>query len=135
MAALRPLVLKHPALAAALLALALAMKLLVPAGFMLDASGGTIRLELCSGTGPMSAMVAMPGMAHHSGHDDGQHHKADAPCPYASLTAPGLAGADPLLLALAIGFIVALGVWRSAPTPLPVAPRLRPPLRGPPLPA
>lgn len=107
------------------------MKLLVPAGYMLHRSGGTMAIVPCSGTGPMPmpAMAAMPGMKHGGGAD---HGKAERPCPFAALAAPALAGADPVLLALAIAFITACGVIAVRPPAIRPRAFLRPPLRGPP---
>lgn len=118
-------------LAAWLFAAALLMKVLVPAGYMLDVSNGAVTIELCSGYGPMKMAVPMPGMTHHGDkHDRG---KAEQPCAFAGLAAPALAGADPLLLAAALAFIIA-AAFRAVVRPLPTRNRhLRPPLRGPPL--
>lgn len=118
-------------LAAWLIVAALLMKVLVPAGYMLDVSGGSVTVELCSGYGPMPMTMAMPGTAHHGDKHDGG--KAEQPCAFAGLTAPALAGADPMLLALAIAFIIA-AVFRVVVWSQPARSRhLRPPLRGPPL--
>ncbi|WCT72426.1 hypothetical protein PQ455_12345 [Sphingomonas naphthae] len=130
MTALRRLLLTHRALTATLIALALLMKLLVPTGFMPVASGGGITVEICTGFGAQKMVMAIPGTAHRGGKAD--HQKADMPCAFAGLATPALAAIDPLLLAVAILFVMAM-VFR-----VPVAPvvrgaaRLRPPLRGPP---
>jgi hypothetical protein len=118
----------HRRWAAALIALALLAKLVVPAGFMLNAGAGTITVELCSGTGVQKVEMVLPGQP--AQHD--QQNTADSPCTFAGLAAPALGGADPIQLAIAIAFIVAVDFL-----PVPVArPRdaayLRPPLRGPP---
>ena len=106
------------------------MRLIVPAGYMLDVSHGSIMVELCSGAGPMRMAMAMPGM----GHQDGgrEHGKTEQPCAFAGLAAPALGGADPILLAVAILFIMAVGRCAAPTLSRPRAPRLRPPLRGPP---
>ncbi|WP_156678576.1 DUF2946 family protein [Sphingomonas profundi] len=134
MTALRRHLLRHRLSAGWLIALALMMKLLVPTGYMTSVSAGTITIELCSGTGPMKmtpVRMTMPGMAHHSG--KGDHARPDMPCAFSALAAPSLGGADPLILAGAIAFIL-LTVFRAAVRPAPPAPalHLRPPLRGPP---
>ena len=102
-------------------ALALAMKLIVPAGFMPTISDGRFIVTVCTGTGPMS--MAMPGL---------DHGKSEAPCAFAGLAAPSLAAADAVLLAAAIVFVVALGVQPIGPRKTPDVPHLRPYLRGPP---
>jgi hypothetical protein len=134
---LRRLLLQYNALAAGLLGLALAMRLLVPIGFMPMQVGGTITLQLCSGFGPqpMAPATAMAGM-HHGETDQGPHHgkadKAETPCAFAGLSAPSLAATDPAMLAVALLFIVAVGRRTITPIAPGAPPRLRPPSRGPP---
>lgn len=136
MTALRRLFHIHPGIAVAIVALALAMKLLVPAGFMPTVSNGRIVVSICSGTGPMTMVVAMPGMAHHAPADTPRHDEgASAPCAYAGLMAPSLAAIDPLLLAIALFVAMALALRPVAPPLVAVPARVRPPLRGPPRPA
>ncbi len=119
-------------------ACALVMKVLVPAGFMPVVSGGRVTIEICGGIAPaqtvmapMTAMtMAMPGMAHHSGKSD--HQEREMPCAFSGLTAPSLAAVDPVLLAIAIAFIVGLAFRVRTAVPIAAQPYLRPPLRGPP---
>ena len=119
-----------------MLACALAMKILMPAGFMPVVSGGRVTIEICGGIAPAQTVMApmmamtMPGMAHHSGKSD--HQEREMPCAFSGLTAPSLAAVDPVLLAIAIAFIV--GLVRHVRTAVPIATQayLRPPLRGPP---
>src|SRR3546814_1782078 len=108
---------------------ALLMKVLVPAGFMPTVSNGTILVQLCSGMGAQAIAIEVPGLGNQSD-EKGQHKAADQPCAFSGLTAPGLAGADPILLAIAITFILAasfrveqrLVLWRGI--------YLRPPSRS-----
>ena len=118
----------HRRWAAALIALALLAKLLVPGGFMLSGSAGTITVELCSGTGVKTVEMALPGQPKHD-----QQGKADSPCIFAGLVAPVLGGTDPIQLALAIAFIMAIGFLVLTTAKPRDASRLRPPLRGPPV--
>lgn len=126
--------LRHrPALAALLIAAALALRVLVPAGFMPVWEHGRIIVSICSGSGPATMAIEMPGMT-------GQDHPApDAmageACAFADLALPALGSADPVLLAAAIAFVLALGFARVTPPPATAPLRLRPPLRGPPRPA
>lgn len=125
-------------LAAWLLTLALLLKVIVPSGYMLDSSGGSIGLVLCSGMAPTHFM-AMPGMAHHTTHDTGHDGKKDGqtaeqPCASAGLNAVSLAATDPILLALAIAFVIATVFRQVSQKPVRARAYLRPPLRGPPLP-
>jgi hypothetical protein len=116
--------------ALAIIALALLMRMLVPVGFMPEVSAGKITVALCTGHGPAVIEMALPGSGHH---DQGKSAKPDMPCPFGSISFPGLTGADPTLLAIAIAFIMALSLRPVAAARVAEAPHLRPPLRGPPL--
>ena len=129
---LRRLALNNRALAATLFALAMAMKVLIPAGFMPIIEDGRIVISLCSGTGPMKMMMAMPGPDHGKS-DENQHGKVEQPCAFAGLTAPSLAAADPILLVLAILFVMTLSQRPILPRVVQRPAHLRPPLRGPPI--
>lgn len=129
---LRNLVLANRPFACAVLALALLIKIIMPAGFMPTASNGQIVVSICSGTGPMTMVMTIPGLEHGKTDDGGHKGKAEQPCAFSGLSAPSLAGADPILLAAAILFVLVLGT-RPLALPASIAPPyLRPPLRGPP---
>ncbi len=120
---------------ALLLAGVLALRMLVPAGYMIAATPGGWAVTLCSGMAPAGhAMAAMPGMAaHHAGERPPEHDRAEMPCAFAGLAAPALAGgADPVLMLAAIAFVMAIARAIARRRPIPPAPFLRPPLRGPP---
>src|SRR3546814_8993886 len=73
---------------------------------------------------------ALPISDHHDG--DGSPDRLNTPCVFSSLSTPALSPVDPLLLAIAIAFIIAT-VFRV--TPPRIAHRtlyLRPPSQGPP---
>ncbi|CAA9495747.1 MAG: hypothetical protein AVDCRST_MAG91-797 [uncultured Sphingomonadaceae bacterium] len=144
----RHLLLRHRLLACWLVAAALLMKAIVPAGYMTSVSDGSLRIELCSGFGPQKpaaetpSTTHMPGMdmtgmshgaqdAHHGGGEEG-HGQPESPCAFAGLSAPSLAGADPPLLALALAFIFAAALHVVRPQLFSAPAFLRPPLRGPP---
>lgn len=109
------------------------MKLVVPAGFMPVFSGGGVTIEICTGVGPRTVTMpmAMPGMPDHGqGKSD---HVKEMPCGFGGLAFPALAAADPIVLALAIAFLIAT-VFRAVHRDVALAAEhLRPPLRGPPL--
>lgn len=119
---------QHHWLCALLLGATLIVKALVPAGFMPAVSNGVILVQICSGQGPQTIAMELPGKAG----DHGEHKKAEAPCAFTSLSSPTLAAADALLLAVALAFIIATGLrlpprmilWRGI--------YLRPPAIGPP---
>ncbi|MEG3089124.1 DUF2946 family protein [Sphingomonas sp. PB4P5] len=120
----------HRLLAMWLIAAALLMKVIVPAGFMPIVSANGITIELCSGFAPTKMVMAMPGMTHHQ---DKPAQGKDLPCAFSGLSTPSMAATDPLLLAIALAFILAtvFRVMASARVSLPAF--LRPPLRGPPV--
>lgn len=133
----------HPMLALWLALAMLSVKLLVPAGFMVGVVNGHVGLQICSGFAPAAAMpMAHHAMAHGSAsidaardHGKADHPAAEMPCPFATLTHGAAVPVDPILLAMALAFALVLGfalIVRRGPRAVPF---LRPPLRGPPLPA
>lgn len=113
---------------------ALALKLLVPAGYMVSSDHGRIAITICSGVAPQSMNMAMPGM-HGDMADHGkskEHGKAEMPCAFTSLSVQALGAIDPILLIVAIAFVLAMGLRFVARPTLAAPSHLRPPLRGPP---
>lgn len=127
----RAFFLRHHALACILVMAALCMKLLVPAGFMLGHNSKVLTVEICTdGMGPAVTKQLIIPMKGQPGDTSSKAGKGD--CPFSSLSMASVDGADQLLLALALAFILALGfaaVRTSLPKPVF---HLRPPLRGPP---
>lgn len=152
MRSIRSIFRSHQWLAALVLLAALLLRFAVPAGFMPVMSAQGLRLVPCSGHGPIEpAPVSNPhsgaqhGDAHaghgveathppatHTDHGDAQ---VQGGCAFAELAVPLMPGADPIQLLAALLFIVAAALFFRAALPSRTAPRLRPPLRGPPLPA
>ena len=119
---------RHFLAAAALIALALSMRIVIPVGLMPTMEHGRIVVGLCSGSGPATMIIEVQKDTQDASHDG----EADTPCAFAGLGSPALGGADPVLLAIAVVFAMLL-VARAV-VPLVAAPRrLRPRLRGPPL--
>lgn len=118
-------------LAVLLLAAALAMKVLVPAGYMPGQHSRVLTIEICADT--MGTKITRQIVVAHEGKPgQAQAAKGEGACAFSSLAMASLSGADAALLALALAFIIALGF---VPTPQPQPRRiafLRPPLRGPP---
>jgi hypothetical protein len=85
-------------------------------------------LAFCPGSGAMAKDMA--GTTDHGG---GGTQSAGG-CAFADLALPALGSTDPLLLPAALLFILALGLFAASELPQRAALRLRPPLRGPPLP-
>lgn len=127
MQSLRRLVLRQPGFAWLMLALALAMRFAVPAGFMPTAVDGHVVIAICTGSGPMQMTMAVPGKP-----DDRHGGRGEQPCAFAAMAAPMLGAADAVLLAAAIRFVMVAGT-RPIVSILAAPPaHLRPPLRGPP---
>lgn len=122
------------------LLLALAVRLLVPSGFMPVVTAGGVTIVPCSGMGPSigtgPTMIASP---HHMGED--RHHpasqdtsgKSESPCAFAGLGMPAMGGADPVQIAAALTFVLALAFIAAVASTSRLPTHLRPPLRGPPL--
>jgi hypothetical protein len=129
MPALRTFFRTRHRLALVIVALALAMKALVPGGYMIGQQGKVLTVSICADASgaKMTKQIVLP----QTGHSD-DHAKSDGACPYAALGIAALSGADTVLLAIALGFIMALG-FASVPAIRQAGTlRLRPPLRGPP---
>ena len=110
----------------------LALKVVVPAGFMVSADDGRITVKLCSGTVGAPAELLIP-VKRDSGMPDTQHREQHAvPCPYASLAFSALNAVDPIQLARLVAFILAVGLVGMALPSREQPVYLRPPLRGPP---
>jgi len=138
---LRHLILDHGHLAVLVCLAALALRMLMPAGYMLSGDGGRIAIIPCSGIVLESGMAPAMPVADHAtarhampGHDTSREHgKAEMPCAFSGLSAPLLGGADLVLLVLALAFVAAMALRASARAPVRTPAYLRPPLRGPPL--
>ncbi|MFW2852502.1 DUF2946 family protein [Sphingomonas sp. TX0543] len=128
---LRRLVFANRPFACAIIALALLLKIAIPAGFMPTVSNGQIVVSICSGMGPATMVMTVPGLEHKSD-NDGHPGKAEQPCAFAGLSALSLPAADPILLAAAILFVLALGTRPLTLSASSIVSYLRPPLRGPP---
>ena len=125
----------HPAIAALICFTALAMKLFVPAGYMISPASKTITVQLCTGMDePQTATIEIPmDPASSAG---GQHDKSDhqtKPCSFGGSWQSALSNIDPVQIALALTFILLTGLRLEIFLGHDAKQRLRPPLRGPPL--
>jgi hypothetical protein len=126
---LRAFVLRHRAMAFAVIALGMAMKAVIPTGYMVGGDARTLTVRICDGYADASQAVAIAVKGHG---DAGKTAHDQQACPFSGLGHAGLTGADPVLLAAALAFILLLGITAPVvPGPRPVS-RLRPPLRAPP---
>ncbi len=124
-----------PRLAMLLLAAALCMKALVPAGFMVEAHSSVISVTICGDRAGVNANRAVAeAIRDKLPIPFGDRHGADQSCPYAGLAMASLGGADAPLMVLALAFALALAFLPMGQMALRQAGWLRPPLRGPPAP-
>lgn len=127
MHALRILLAKHCHIALALVVLALCMKALLPTGYMVSDSARVFTITICTGAGgeTVSKEITLPAKG-------GSGHQDDAQCSWSAHSMAAMGGADAPLLALALAFILAVGLLPAPKLPLRRATFLQPPLRGPP---
>jgi len=134
MSSLRALTHSYARLSLVLVVLALAVKALVPAGYMISSTGERfLTVTICadaSGT-PKQMRIAIPDK-NETGGDHSEAVDKTQPCAFSGLGHAALGGADPLLLAAALAFILLVGLAPLRSPPARDIPFLRPPLRGPP---
>lgn len=134
MRCLRALIRDHARLTLVLLALALAVKAVVPTGFMLSAGGDRfLTVTICSDASGTSKemQIAIRGKQDKGGDHSDVAAKATH-CAFSGLGHSALGGADPLLLAGALAFVLLVWLVRLPALPRRDLPFLRPQLRGPP---
>jgi hypothetical protein len=120
------------AIFALLLLLALAVRAIVPAGYMPTQGAKGLVISLCTGEGARQMVLAVPQS---DAGDDQQDHerKPLLPCAFMALAAPALGGSEPAIISAPDRLL------REVALPPPVAishsvfAYVRPPLRGPPL--
>ena len=117
-----------------LLALVLAVKATVPAGFMFSSDGDNyLTVTICSDASGMAGQmrIALPAK---SGSGESPPGVADKNphCAFAGLGHAALGGADPIQLKSAIAFILLTGFVLRTALPRRDIEFLRPPLRAPP---
>jgi hypothetical protein len=134
MTSLRALTHRYAQLTLVLVAIALAVKALVPAGYMISPAGGRfLTVTICadaSGT-PKQMRIAIPDK-NQTGGDHSEAADKSQPCAFSGLGHAALGGADPILLAAALAFILLIGFAPLRAPPARNLAFLRPPLRGPP---
>ncbi|MDE1916780.1 MAG: hypothetical protein KGJ57_15100 [Sphingomonadales bacterium] len=130
----RAFALNHRCLAVLLVALALCMKALVPAGYMLASDRQVVTIRICADT--VGQMITKQIVLPQNPQTPGTHKgKGESPCHFTALGHGLLGAVEPILLALALITLMALGFAPMRPATAQSAARLRPPLRGPPAPA
>ena len=133
MRSLRNLIHVRPVFALFILALTLCVKVLVPSGYMVSAGSKTFTVGLCAdGMGtPQTTTITIP-MDPAAPADPTHKGKTDSPCAFSALSMAAMGGADAPLLAFALAFALAIGLF-AHPAPARTALfRLLPPSQGPP---
>jgi len=134
MTSLRALTRRHTRLTLVLLALAMLVKALIPAGYMIAPAGERfLTVTICAdASGTTKQMrIAIPDKDD-TGGDHSDAADTDQVCAFAGLGHVALGGADPILLAAALAFILLVGLAPLRSPPARDIAFLRPPLRGPP---
>jgi len=133
MSIFRAMIRAYPHLAALLLALALAMKALIPAGMMVSSGSRSLSVEICADSlgQRITKQITIANTQPHPA-DAAKADMAKKPCAFAAHAAPLLGGADGWLLAGALAFILALGFITAPTLLLPRRAHLLPPPCGPP---
>ncbi|MFN4114240.1 MAG: DUF2946 family protein [Sphingomonadaceae bacterium] len=134
MTSLRAFSLRNARLALLLVVLALAVKALVPTGYMISPAGDRfLTVTICadaSGT-PKQMRIAIPDKDQTSS-DHSEAADKSQPCAFSGLGHAALGGANTLLLAAALAFILLVGFAPHPASPARAFYYQRPPLRGPP---
>ena len=131
MTALRSLVFRYRPLAMLLVAAALCLRVVLPAGTMIAPEAKVLTIRICVDS------LGQEGMAQIAVPIKGLGSKTDSAakgeCAFSSLAKAATGGADTALLAFALAFILLLGFAPARHPRLQRPGHLRPPLRGPPL--
>lgn len=141
MAPLRAFFCDRGRLALILLALAIAVRALIPSGYMLSGGmlgGGAqvLTVQICADaqSGMQTRHIILPSKDGSAKAGSPEAHDASAkPCAWSSAGLDSTSPVDPILLALALLFILAVGYLAVSSPRVAQAAFLRPPLRGPPL--
>ena len=123
----------HARLAMLLVVMTLLVKAVLPVGYMLTPSSKSFTVTICAdGSGEMqtrTVTVPVQNGEHDDAADQAQSGKG---CAYSALSIASTAGADLPLLALALAFILLIGLAPAPRRSISNPYYLRPPLRGPP---
>jgi nucleoside permease NupC len=133
MSSLRQILVRRHVLALWLVALSLALKAMVPGGYMVREQGTVLTIAICGDASATRVTRQIVVPQRETPQDAQSQHLKTTTCPYSVLDMAGAAGADALLLEQSLAFIVAVSLAPLvALEPAPYK-YLRPPLRGPPL--
>lgn len=131
MTALRRIATRRPTFTLAMIVLTLALRSMVPAGFMIRSDGVVLTVTLCadaSGAHQTRQIVipreSPPGSRHAA--------KSGETCAFASLWGAGLGAIAPTFMVAVLAFLLVRGLAPVTAPRLTLTAYLRPPLRAPP---
>jgi hypothetical protein len=129
----RRLIHARPVFALFVLAMALCVKALLPSGYMVSAGTKSFTVGLCSdGIGIHKTTTITVPVDPTAPTEPAHQGKTDGHCAFSALSMAATSGADAPLLALALVFVLAIGLL-AQPTLLRANPRgMLPPSQGPP---
>ncbi|MBY9061315.1 hypothetical protein K7957_00010 [Sphingomonas yunnanensis] len=133
MTRLRHLIERRPVAVAWLLLIAMALRLIVPAGFMPAGAARGLTLVACPEWGAVPTMAAHHAAHERTGHGE-PHRHTEPPCAFAGLGLPTLAAGDFSPLAPRIDAVALAATAHGRALRLAAADRLRPPAQAPPAP-
>lgn len=133
MGAMRHFLLIRHRITFAVIAMALAMKALVPAGFMIETRDHVLTIAICADASSghvVAKQIVIPGKSAGGQLAAGKSGEA---CPFSALSMVGASAVDPALLVVALAFILLQGFLPLVAPRVTSARRIRPPLRAPPV--
>ncbi len=128
---IRTLIREDRLLVATIFAIALCMKLFVPAGYMIGEGAGALTISICSPATTLDGQTVSVDIGAPTGHGE-QKSVKHPPCAFTALAMASLAGADAPLLAIALAFILLTAFRPVGATCIARRAFLLPPSRGPP---
>lgn len=133
MRAMRVLTLHQRSWFIMILALAMFVRAVVPAGYMVAPASMTLSVQICADgvMGPSKIEIEVP-LSNDGQSDKTDHGQKSGPCAFSALSMALMAGDHSPLLIVALATIVATIITNGAPHLLYQSHHLRPPLRGPP---
>jgi hypothetical protein len=131
---MRAITFQQRSLVIAILALALFVRAVIPAGFMVAPSSLKLTVQVCAdgASGQTSVQIEVP-LSKGGQRDKSDHGQKSRPCAFSALSMASMAGDHRPLLIVALATIVATIITNCASHLQQQAHHLRPPLRGPPL--
>jgi hypothetical protein len=131
---MRAIIPKQRSLLMVIFALALLVRAVIPAGFMVSPSSLKLTVQICADGAPgqTSIQVEVP-LSKGGQRDNSDHGQKSEPCAFSALSMASMAGDHSTLLNVALAVIVGTIVTNGATHLRRKTRHLRPPLRGPPL--